>query len=194
VLARFCLDPVDKSAEQTKAFKRDVYKAFLADGTVGDILANQTDLKQLTTDVDLPVNEEYVDPYVPVLDQGGQPVTGEVSTDAEGDIIGALVTPRTESAYSAFGGPVRNRAETERWTTETGLELARAMAADLAPVRERLERILEIEDPDILKARLEVFRRELARLEVDVMADPEAARVLERVVGSGVAAGLGSET
>ena len=72
-------------------FKRAVFKGFMADGTVSDVLANQTDFKVLTKDVGLPVNEEYIDPYLPVMDAAGNLVTGELVRDSVGDVIGAEV-------------------------------------------------------------------------------------------------------
>lgn len=76
--------------DAVQIFKRDVFKAFLADGTVNDVLANLTDLKELTRDCGLPVNEEYIDPYLPVTSQTGGAVTGEVVKDSEGDIVGGV--------------------------------------------------------------------------------------------------------
>ena len=38
-------------------FRRAVWLGFQRDGTVSDVLANQTDLKRLTEEVGLPVNE-----------------------------------------------------------------------------------------------------------------------------------------
>lgn len=69
-------------------FKRKAWLGFQADGTVSDIAANLTDLKTLTRDVGLPVNDEYTEPYTPVIADNGQPVSGEVVRDSAGDIVG----------------------------------------------------------------------------------------------------------
>lgn len=57
--------------------------------------------------------------------------------------------------------------------------LARALAEDLAPVRERLERILSIEDEGIMRERLASFLAELPQLVKDIGADPQSARFFE---------------
>ncbi|OPZ76067.1 MAG: hypothetical protein BWY79_01795 [Actinobacteria bacterium ADurb.Bin444] len=66
-----------------------MWLGFQRDGTVSDVLANQTDLKRLTEEVGLPVNEGYDDPYLPVRDDAGALVGGGMVRDEEGDVIGA---------------------------------------------------------------------------------------------------------
>lgn len=61
-------------------------------------------------------------------------------------------------------------------------QLAQAFADDLAPLRVRLERILDIEDEQILRTRLESFRAELPQLLKDINADPAAAGTLEQLL------------
>lgn len=53
-----------------------------------------------------------------------------------------------------------------------------AIARDLQPLRKRIERILQIEDPEILKTKLESLRGELPSLLRDLNADPDSARAL----------------
>ena len=197
VMAYFDLGRDDEAAD-VKAFKREVYKIWSADGTLGDVLANQTDLKSLTRDVELPVNEEYIDPYVPVRDDTGAMVTGETVEDSEGDVVGgdaeeiqnADFRMQNDPRMGRFGndqGPSTNAQRNpnggnpnqRNGQMRNRAEFVRAMAADLAPVRKRLEAILRIEDPEILKNRLGAFQRELPRLLKDINADPASARVLE---------------
>lgn len=64
--------------------------------------------------------------------------------------------------------------------------LARAFAEDLQPLRERLARIMEIQDEQILRAKLTAFVAELPQLLSDINADPESARVLEDEMRSGL--------
>jgi hypothetical protein len=85
------IKPVGSAEEDAKlSFTREVYKNMSSHAVVSAVMANLTDLKELTKDAGLPVNEEYVDPYVPVRDQSGALVSGEVLEDEEGDVIGAL--------------------------------------------------------------------------------------------------------
>jgi hypothetical protein len=93
--------------ERTEAdkitFLRDVYKAWLADATVSDLLANLTDLGVLTETVGLPRNKDYTEPYLPIRDDQGQLVTGEVSRDPQGDIVGGLSVPSVPSVPGTAG-------------------------------------------------------------------------------------------
>ena len=68
--------------------------------------------------------------------------------------------------------------------------LALAFAADLKPLRDRLERILQIEDPEIFRLKLEAFRDALPELLQDINADPESARVMEDSLQTGFLAGV----
>lgn len=68
--------------------------------------------------------------------------------------------------------------------------LASAVAADLQPIRDRLARILQIESPDVLKAKLQAFLAELPQLLKDINADPESARVIEAIAAPALAKGL----
>lgn len=72
--------------------------------------------------------------------------------------------------------------------------LARAFAEDLAPFRSRLERILTIADPEILRARLQQLSNEIPSLLKDINADPESARVLEDEMSAGVLQVIKSRT
>lgn len=81
--------------------------------------------------------------------------------------------------------PLANRS-----TPATALQqLAQSFADDLKPLRLRLERILEIEDEQILRARLEAFRNELPQLLKDINADPAAAGTLEQLLTTAALAG-----
>ncbi len=72
-------------------------------------------------------------------------------------------------------------------TTQTNVNrLAKAFAEDLKPIRDRLERILAINDPDILRAKLVKFNSEIPALLSDINADPESARVLEDEMAAGL--------
>lgn len=98
----------------------------------------------------------------------------------EGDIISVddEPTPPTEKP-----GPVKNRAPelTPRQI------LAAAVTRDLSPFRARLERILTIQSPDVLKTKLQQFLAELPQLLKDLEADPDTARALEELLAPAVA-------
>jgi hypothetical protein len=68
--------------------------------------------------------------------------------------------------------------------------VATALARDLQPLRTRLERILQIEDPEVLSNRLQAFQEDVSKLGQDILADPELAKVLADIQGAGVLQGF----
>jgi hypothetical protein len=88
--------------------------------------------------------------------------------------------------------PVTNRVPADQGDLEAAgtAAIAKALASDLAPVRERLSRILEIEDPEILKARLAAFQAEVDALKADLLADPAMAGEIEKLLAAGMANGF----
>jgi HK97 family phage portal protein len=80
--------PKPNTDAQALAFKQQAFLGFQKDGTVGDILANLTDLGDLVEDVGLSRNEDYEEPYVPVVSAIGPVVDGTVLRDDEQDIVG----------------------------------------------------------------------------------------------------------
>lgn len=69
-------------------------------------------------------------------------------------------------------------------------DLARAMASDLAPVRARIERILNISDPVIQRERMTALISEFPSLLRDINADPAAGPVLVERIGQALARGI----
>jgi hypothetical protein len=94
-------EPDTTEADAAK-FKRDAWLGFQRDGTVADVAANLTDLKALTKEVGLPVNEEYTEPYLPVVADPGPLVTGATIQDPDGDIVGG---DREEAAAELIDRP-----------------------------------------------------------------------------------------
>ncbi len=204
VLAYFELQTVEEEARAKVTFEREVWKTFQADHTVADMLANLTDLKALTRDVGLPPNEEYTEPYVPVtIDPGQEAVTGATTKDSEGDIVGGVVNERIQNAAPHPGPlpagegvgrpvPLVNRAglPNQSLLTSAATDLAGAVQADFGPIAKRLQAILEIDDPEILKNRMRAFQAELKKLGKDIKADPAQAKVLEDAMAAGMVNGF----
>lgn len=108
----------------------------------------------------------------------------------EGDDLLEAPEPEPIAPMGAAQRPgLANERQTpfERRATE---QLAQAVAADLAPIQRRLAAIEQITDPEIRRARLQALLVDLQSLETDILADPESARVLERIQGASVAVGL----
>jgi HK97 family phage portal protein len=73
-------------------FKREVVKALIADGTIGDVIFNLTDGRKLLEQVNVPVYPgEQAEPWLPVVAAAGPLVNGETVTDSEGDVVGGDV-------------------------------------------------------------------------------------------------------
>lgn len=68
--------------------------------------------------------------------------------------------------------------------------LRAAFAADLQHARDRLNRVLEIEDGELLKTKLNELAADWPQIMKDILADPRAARVLESQMGSAMAGGM----
>jgi Protein of unknown function (DUF935) len=176
-------------------FQREVFKQFAADGTVVDVLANQTDLKKLVQDVGLPVNEKYVDPYLPVTDQQGREVTGELVTDSENDVIGAATRDGQggeEKPEPGKESDLINETQPELPALEeSGMEAyAAALAHDLQAVRDELEGISRIENDTIFTQRVIALADKLDRLKKDLLHLPKSAQVLAEVQIAALFTGL----
>ena len=71
----------------------------------------------------------------------------------------------------------------------------KAAAMDLQPVRRRLERILQIDDPEILQTRLRALQREIesGQLLRDINADPASAKPMELLLAHSMQQGITKE-
>lgn len=111
----------DKDSSADKAFKRDMIRAFLADGTVTDVLYNATDIRALLSEANIPLEADYSEPWLPVQTASGATVTGNPLRDEEGDIVGSQIEPAAsplgQSASSgaaatyAIGGDTEDGAD-----------------------------------------------------------------------------------
>ena len=195
VLAYFTLTGAED--KETLAFKRSAWEKFALDGTVSDVLANLTDLKSLGKDVGLPGNEEYVDQYLPVRTEDGQLVTGGTVKDEAGDIVGGSVAgaARTDGMMNrGIGNRKLEIGEGEGTAPAGDLQgVYRAIAADMQPVRKRLEAIMRIEDAEIFAVRLREFRDGLPGLLKDINADPRSAAAIEGMLGEAMMRGAGRD-
>lgn len=90
-------DPSAEVAAKDLEFKRGVTMAFLADKTVNDIIYNVTDMPKLLKDVGLPTDPKLdlakgeALPFMPVITDTGDLVSGDVIYDPQGDLVGGDV-------------------------------------------------------------------------------------------------------
>lgn len=198
--ARFCLIGTSED-EALSQFKRDAWKGFLNDGTINDVLANLTDLKELTSEVGIPVNPDYIDPYLPVLSGPGAPVTGDTITDPEGDVVGGTSAgpgpndqgpnPRDQGnpndpnnqkpgetlANEAMAGSIK-------LVRAARSEFARATAQALQPVGKRIAAILDLPD-GLRRDALERLLNEMPSLRAAINKDPANTKALEEALSAG---------
>jgi hypothetical protein len=176
--------------------KRAVLDKFLADGTVNDVIANLTDIKALVRELNLPVNEEYDEPYLAVQDAQGNPVTGDTVRDSEGDIVGGTVGAKPEEGPGAGknssvdpggqGGRVVSAANErdERDVRSLRAGFAGATSDVFKPVAERLQKIWGMTNVAEQRVALEQFLRDLPKMESAINRDPKNMKALEEIIAS----------
>lgn len=71
--------------------------------------------------------------------------------------------------------------------------ILKAAARDLAPLRARLARIEQIEDPEVMAAAMRRLMSELPKLARDINADPASARAIESLLAQSLARGLSTK-
>ena len=80
---------------------------------------------------------------------------------------------------------IQNRA-----VKSTDQDFVSAVAADLKILRDRVEAIQGISDPNLRKQKLEALLADWEQMEKDITADPESARVLETINAEALLSGL----
>jgi phage gp29-like protein len=85
------------------AFKRELLKQWIADGTISDVVYNATDILKLLGELNVSVEPNYQPPWIPVQTPEGGVVTGETIEDAAGNIVGGDVPIPTVIATGPTG-------------------------------------------------------------------------------------------
>ncbi len=85
----------DDGAAADLAFKREVVKAYIADGTVGDVIFNLTDGRKLLEEVNIETIPDMEEPWLPVVAQSGPLVSGGTIVDDAGDVVGGDIISDT---------------------------------------------------------------------------------------------------
>jgi capsid protein len=130
--------------EGDKQFKRDVVKAFLADGTVNDIIYNVTDIPSLLDSVGLARDPSLDDlkgdgiPFLPVVAVPGPLVTGATIQDPQGAIVGGDVEieapPEDAGTASKESDAAAADAKQANMHAETMAAIALAASKPAAPI------------------------------------------------------------
>jgi phage gp29-like protein len=206
-----------RASEAELKFKRDVFTNFQKDGTVGDIMANLTDLKELVSEVGIPVNNEYQDPWVPVETKNGALVTGETVTDPEGDVIGAVPEAGqadsngdavervpTDGKEQTLGNealaersrPLAARAvpPTEQFLNRANKHFSQATREAFRPVAQRLQRIFAMSNELEMRVELNQLLADWPQLKEIVTKEPKNAKALEEAISAALLNGLSQKT
>jgi hypothetical protein len=181
--------------------KRKVIDQFLADGTVNDVIANLTDIKALVGDVGLPVNQEYDEPYLPVVADAGAPVTGDTVRDSEGDIVGGQAGPAPnegaggtkDSSVDPGGNGGRtvtaaNEARAAQATNRT--QFAEATREAFRPIAVELQRILQIENQAAQRVELQGLVSKMPQLQALINSDPKNVEALKAAMEAAFKKGI----
>lgn len=205
----------DEEVPGTLEFQRTLVTNLSQHEILSRVLANQINLKETVRNAGLPVNEDYTDPYVPVVENNGSNVTGDVNRDAEGDIIGAKTDAGAETSNSKIQTPGQSRdtkangagapekpekpdaplkaveAAPEPELVQAGVDqYAAAVADDLQLVRERVAALMQISDPNLLRQRAVELSDEIEKLKADILKQPKAARALAEIQTAALFTGL----
>ena len=153
--------------EMDRSELRNLVQAFIADrqGTLANVVANNTDMADLLEDIGLPLRPGYTTPWLPVVAPQAPLVSGEEVKDPDGNIIGGnieaptggmpvapgavqgpQVKPPQEAKMSAVGVRPTLDRQVLTWIAEhaptTIGELCRKFGLErntLAPIFDRLE-------------------------------------------------------
>lgn len=121
----------------------------------------------------------------------GQGTPSAASTASTGSTASTDPEDDPEDSQDPAAPPIPNRDPVTG--PAVPVPVAKALATDLAPIRQRLERILAIEDPEIQRERLAAFQAELPQLFKDIAADPAAASALAAQLAARLIDGLATK-
>lgn len=176
-----------EAAEISEVFQRDIDKIALAQAFPGQpVLAyfqiaaeDQEDADALATRIN-------------TLKQAGL----EVDADEASEKMSLKLTRSAAVVAPGFGPQPQTLqrqpglANRDSALRASHAALARSLASDLQPLRERLAAILQIDDPALQKQRLKKLRADWDQIKKDIISDPDSARELEQIMAGGFSAAL----
>lgn len=82
----------EDQAREHLGFLREIVKGLIADGTISDVLFNRMAIEELLAQVNVPVDPNAPEvPWLPVIADNGDLVSGDVILDNAGDVVGGDV-------------------------------------------------------------------------------------------------------
>lgn len=118
----------DGASVEDVNFKREMVKALIADGTIGDVMFNLTDGKALLRQVNVPIAAAAPEePWLPVVAASGPMVSGDTIKDDEGDVVGGdVIKPETQPDDA---GPANEKQDEPETSAATPAVVEQAKAA-----------------------------------------------------------------
>lgn len=108
-------DTEEQRAVAELAFKREVIKGLIADGTIGDVIFNLMEGRKLLEAANLPINPgSPEEPWLPVIADNGELVSGEVIEDPAGDVVGGATVSTPEDETEPPPGDGKGEEEGKR--------------------------------------------------------------------------------
>jgi phage gp29-like protein len=101
-----------------------------------------------------------------------------------------LSAPVATPVQAPGGEPAPDAVENTGNAGPDVVAYARSVADEVAPVIERLQRILAIQDDALMERKLREFYADFPQLEKDLLADPRPARVLEELTARALVKGF----
>lgn len=140
-------------------------------------------------DGDLKIDAFLRDSGVPVgvkatMERYGRPVPDPDEALLQKPGLAPIIPLQDPAANERQGARQRASEVSEKLLQSAAERLGKAVADDLQPLRNRLERILEIDDPEILRTKLRALLEELPRLARNVLADPSSADALTEAMSA----------
>lgn len=111
----------------------------------------------------------------------------------EGMGVGGQVSGPESQPNGDDDAALQNRASAGSLPDNARAAFLAAVAADLAPLRDRLQAILAIQDPAIQRQKLAALRDEMEQLKADIAADPEAAKALAGIEAAAMINGFAGQ-
>jgi phage gp29-like protein len=140
-------------------------------------------------ELELKVDEFLLSAGAPLALQNRLEFYGRPVPDASDELLQAPAAPAAPTDPSLVN-PVALRKQSEIANEAAQAEaLARAVASDLEPLRQRLDAVLRIADPELREIKLRKLLADFEQLKSDILADPSSAAEINSILARAFVAG-----
>lgn len=185
--------PQFKGADEepgTLSFKREMAKLFGQSPTLGNVVANMTDIKGLVRDVGLTVQEDYEQPEMPTADQMPPPQAPGTGTPPPGNDPNAEDESENETPPAEAVQASLKPLPPEKLIEKGADVYAMALAQDLAVIRKKIESVSAIQNEEVFQQRALELVQEIESLRADITRLPKAGQALAGAMFAAVLNGL----